>query len=331
VDHFYNSVCEHQMNPKLSVVICTYNRVALLKDALRTVCEQSLAPATYEVIVVDNHSSDDTHAVVMAFAEQHPQVRYCYEPNIGLSHARNRGWQEAKGEYVIYIDDDSRVPAETLAVAYEIVEIHAPTALGGAFKPFYQRPKPRWFKDSYAQHIPFAEAQFTATAEWIFGGIFGVQRTLLAALGGFDPTLGMVGGQIGYGEETAFFRRLMAKVPDARIYYDPKFLIYHLVRPEKMTWRRVIRERLIHGRYGYRIRKDAVQISKGRFRLLLQIGHHTLWLLWRLTLGSLLRDRAKYPFVQNYWFEASDLPLYFCGFYYEAYCASTVAPSSSDQ
>jgi glycosyltransferase involved in cell wall biosynthesis len=310
---------QNESNPTLSVVICTYNRASLLQEALQTVCAQSLAPSAYEVIVVDNNSTDATCAVVMAVTAAYPQVRYCCERQVGLSHARNRGWQEAKGDYVVYFDDDCRVPPETLAVAYAIVQTHAPAAFGGSYKPFYQTPKPRWFKDGYGQHIPFAEAGFTATADWIFGEHFGVQRRVIETLGGFDPALGMVGKAIGYGEETVFFQQLLAHDPAARIYYDPRFFVYHLARPEKFTWRWVIRNRLIHGRYGYRTQKAQMPTKRSRLGLLLRLGKCVLQLAWITSVGTLLRPRARCPCVQSYWFEASDRPLYLCGFYYEEY------------
>jgi len=90
----------------ISVIVCTYNRAELLRELLPTLCEQTVAFTQYEVIVIDNGSTDHTKTVAAVFAARYPQVRYCYEPRQGLSHARNRGWQEAKGDYVAYIDDD---------------------------------------------------------------------------------------------------------------------------------------------------------------------------------------------------------------------------------
>jgi len=82
----------------LSVIICTYNRAELLKNVLQDVCEQTLADSEFEVIVVDNHSTDQTRAVAESFSQRYPNIRYCFEAQQGLSHARNRGWREARGD-----------------------------------------------------------------------------------------------------------------------------------------------------------------------------------------------------------------------------------------
>ncbi|MGD8380729.1 MAG: glycosyltransferase, partial [Syntrophobacterales bacterium] len=93
---------------KISVIVCTYNRAELLGGTLRTLCHQTLDTSEYEVIVVDNNSTDNTREVVDEFCRRSSNVRYCFEPQQGLSHARNQGLQEAKGKYVAYIDDDAR-------------------------------------------------------------------------------------------------------------------------------------------------------------------------------------------------------------------------------
>lgn len=83
------------------MIICTYNRAILLAEVLQTVCEQTLARTAYEVIVVDNRSTDDTSLVCYIFAMRYPNVRVYFEEKQGFSYARNRSWQEAKGDYVI--------------------------------------------------------------------------------------------------------------------------------------------------------------------------------------------------------------------------------------
>ena len=79
-------------HPLISVVVCTYNRVNLLAEALHTLCHQSLDASEYEVVVVDNKSTDDTREVVDEFHRCFSNVRYCSESKKGLSHARNRSF-----------------------------------------------------------------------------------------------------------------------------------------------------------------------------------------------------------------------------------------------
>ena len=116
-----------------SVVICTYQRADLLKTALQSLCQQSLDCAEYEVIVIDNNSTDHTQAIAEAFVNRLPNFKYHLEPNQGLSHARNRGWREAQGTYVAYIDDECKVPGRWLEAAKRLVDERNPGVLGGPF------------------------------------------------------------------------------------------------------------------------------------------------------------------------------------------------------
>ncbi|MDX2379937.1 MAG: glycosyltransferase family A protein [Acidimicrobiia bacterium] len=96
--------------PLLSIVICTFNRAERLGDLVgQLLADQD---CNYEILVVDDGSTDDTKAVVAAFDD--PRVRYEYQVNGGLSVARNTGLRQARGELVAFVDDDDR-PVATWA------------------------------------------------------------------------------------------------------------------------------------------------------------------------------------------------------------------------
>jgi glucosyl-dolichyl phosphate glucuronosyltransferase len=97
-----------------SIVICTHNRAEILQDAVLSACSQSYNVQKYEIIVVDNNSTDDTKKLIANLQDKYPKIRYIFEKDQGLSNARNRGWREARGKYVGYIDDDCKVPREWL-------------------------------------------------------------------------------------------------------------------------------------------------------------------------------------------------------------------------
>lgn len=296
------------MNDKpylFSVIIGTHNRAALLEVALETLCHQSLAPAAYEVIVVDNGSTDETASVVAAFRQRLPNLRYCFEAVPGISVARNHGWRVAQGQYVAFTDDDSRLPAEWLATAQQISQMHAPAAFGGPYFACYEGAKPAWFKDSYGS-TKLGDQPRVLTSGYLPGPNLFFRRDLLSITGGFDPTLGIVGKRLGYGEEGALLQVLRERLPGALIYYDPTLYVYHLVRPEKMRLRWQLRRRFINGRYICRgqgptwvLGADASRLvgrrQQGR-RLLKMTGRLCLrhpWRLWQ-------RDRTQYPYYQQY-------------------------------
>ena len=92
----------------ISIIICTYNRAEHLADTLESLFKLNFPPSvSVEILAVDNNSSDSTADVVNRFQINHPSISYIFEATAGLSHARNRGIKEAKGNIITFIDDDS--------------------------------------------------------------------------------------------------------------------------------------------------------------------------------------------------------------------------------
>src|SRR5262249_29253186 len=92
---------------RISVVICTRNRSTYLAQCLQAIEAQTLQPHHYEVIVVDNGSSDDTGSVVAPFCRRRTNFRYVAEERVGLSVARNTGVRSGHGDIVAFTDDDA--------------------------------------------------------------------------------------------------------------------------------------------------------------------------------------------------------------------------------
>ena len=286
--------------PLISVAVCTYNRAELLANVLADLCGQTLDAGHYEVLVVDNNSTDRTRTVTEAAARQHANVRYVQESNQGLSHARNRGWREARGAYVGYTDDDCRVPSEWLSVAADIIRTRRPAVFGGPYSACYNSPKPRWFKDEYESHIQGTTPRLLTDSEFLDGGNVFLARGLLEQLNGFDTTLGMAGGKVAYGEETELIRRMRQKVPGEEIYYEPRLRLQHLVRPEKMNLRWVARQRWVSGRFAFYA--FGAKSERARRQIFAQwLG--TLRDAVRDVAGMRRRDYNRYPFFQNYLYE----------------------------
>ena len=101
----------------VSVIVCTYNRAVLLERLLQSLSALKAEPEQFEIIVVDNNSTDETRHIAESFENPRIQFNYFFEARQGLSHARNRGWQEAKGEYVAFLDDEFTVPENWMAKA----------------------------------------------------------------------------------------------------------------------------------------------------------------------------------------------------------------------
>ena len=306
-------------SPLISVVICTYNRVDIFVDALKTICNQTLDASFYEVIVVDNNSSDNTADVAKDFCERFSTVRYYVESKQGLSHARNRGWQEAKGEYVAYIDDDCKIPEQFLAAAKSIIERISPVAFGGPGLAFYNSPKPRWYKDSYGSQTPFKEARILKGLEItkIYGMNMFFRRSALQASGGFDPKLGMIGDKLAYYEETAVLLHIAKTMPEEIFYYDPALYVYHLVQEKRMSFRWFAKASISLGRYSVLCNGSDMPSGTGPLVLLRHINLQLLLLLRHFVRGFLFRNRTVYVYYQNYIYERSSKHLRKLGKLYE--------------
>ena len=308
----------------ISVVVCTFNRAGLLAEAIDTLCHQTLDPSLYEIIVVDNNSTDDTGVVMGNFLGR-GNVRYCLEPQQGLSHARNRGWRKAQGEYVAYVDDDCRMPSQWLAVATEVITNLSPGIFGGPFFALYNSPKPAWFRDSYGSYSLGDEPRSLGIHEYIYGGNIFFRRSLLRELGGFNPDLGMSGCRIGFGEETSLQRLARKVMPNEVIYYDPRLYVYHLVRPEKMSLLWMIRACFADGRHAHHVAEGASLSGMSLHRMFIYAAYTFLALGVDNIKGIFNRDLAQYPFLQNYLYEYGLVRIRNFGALYEEFKRRTVS------
>jgi glycosyltransferase involved in cell wall biosynthesis len=224
---------------EITVAICTYNRADLLFNAIESLCQQSLPASSFEIIVVDNGSTDNTAEFVRDCQVKHPDytIRSLTEGQRGLSSARNRAMQEAHGNYIAYLDDDARVSSEWLAqVMAAIGEERARPlhCLGGPIQPFYTSSKPGWFRDVYESRSWGDEERLLRASESFSGSNMIWHRIDLLALGGFDERVGVTGQILSLGEETSVFVKAWQEIENPIMRYNPALTVEHLVPAFKM-------------------------------------------------------------------------------------------------
>lgn len=245
----------------ISVIVCTHNRSALLSDCLTSLVKQDAQKHFYEILIIDNKSTDDTVVVAQKFISKSENIRLIHENKLGLGNARNRGWKKAKGDYVAYTDDDCKLPQEWISNAIKIIYNIRPAVFGGPVRPFYNSKKPKWYRDQYGSLMLNGPSRELKDNEFLFGGNIFIKKNLMEKLGGFSTALGMIGKQLGYGEETALLRRIYNEFPEDRIYYDPQLYVLHLVREKKMKWPWIVRHRFVTRRYAYRVQAEKKMLS----------------------------------------------------------------------
>ena len=219
----------------LSIIVCTRNRAFILNECLESLLDQSVSCMQYNVIVIDNASSDDTKLLVKSFQDSYPNVYYYYWEPIGLSRARNYGEQCAQSNWIGYVDDDARVPKDFIRHALEIIKEESFDCFGGTYYAWFKYGKPKWLPEDFGnKNILRKDRGELKIGEFLSGGIFFIKRSVLNIVGGFNPNLGMT-DQIGYGEEDEVQKKL--RKANYKIGYDPGLYIEHCVMPHKFKLR----------------------------------------------------------------------------------------------
>jgi hypothetical protein len=291
-----------------SVVICSYNRIEHVLPSVESVLAQTLPADAYEVVVVDNCSTDGTADAVKALAAEHPEVRYLYEGRLGLATARNTGWEAARGTYVAFLDDDARAGTDWLETAQGLIERNPEDlcCVGGPIHPFYTSPKPDWWLDSYEIRTRGDVQRHLRPGEAFSGSNMIWRRETLETYGGFESTAGMKGVQLGMGEETALFRRVWDGEASPVFLYSPDLRVYHWVPPEKMTMRYILKRATANGQFEARF--ALAQEGSSRLRL---VGA-TLRTL-AVEIPTVLLKRRRYRTTQNWYFEHCFIPIQHVG------------------
>lgn len=218
-----------------TIAICTYNRASFLRMNLAALAVQEFVSTGFEVVVVDNNSSDDTADTVKEMQQQIPGLRYVLEKEQGLSFARNRAYREARTPIVVYLDDDAIPGTDFLTRVEAVKKMGRFRAWGGIVNPWFPEGRPHWLKDRYvAARLPYSKLHpLTRSNDFFSGGVMVMEKSLLEEYGGFDTELGMRGNTIAYGEETALQVRM--KAGGVPLGYDPELQVWHATLPHKLN------------------------------------------------------------------------------------------------
>lgn len=155
----------------VSVVIPTFNRREDVLDAVRSVLAQDYPH--FEVVLVDNNSTDGTAEAVQALARDDPRLRYCFERVPGVGAAHNRGAREAQGELVAFLDDDEIAPPQWLSTLVRAQSETGGDGIGGPYEPIWLTPPPRWLLKSRCMQETISFMDFGSKRqpiEWLLGG-----------------------------------------------------------------------------------------------------------------------------------------------------------------
>ncbi len=164
-------------------------------------------------------------------------MRIVRESKLGLSNARNRAIADARGEYLIFLDDDETPDPAWLTAFEELIDAQRPDAFGGRIAVLFEDLRPRWLSDDLLGFL--GELNRAATVQPLtepatpfYGGNFGFRRSIVERIGGFSVELGRKGTDNTGGEEVDFYRRALGA--GLRVWWTPHALIHHRIRAAKL-------------------------------------------------------------------------------------------------
>ncbi|MHB2018450.1 MAG: glycosyltransferase family 2 protein [Candidatus Xenobia bacterium] len=255
-------------SPDLSVVICTFNRADLLRGALQTLDTQFYSNSRYEIVVVDDGSSDHTRDVVQELAGGlRSDLCYIYQPNRGRAAARNVGIQNARGEYILFVDDDILAPPDLIEQHMHWHRKHRRTVVRGPIKIISEYEIPKKPNTTWRD---YSTAMFcTCNAS--------TSKYALLQVGGFDEKF------VEYGfEDNELGWRLREKGYVAR--FNQKAIVYHYKPPLKRGQLQEMVQR------AEEMGRSAVAYHRKHrhWKVALATGLHPMSLLWNSMLHSSL-------------------------------------------
>lgn len=282
---------------KISIVICTHNRCTLLRDTLASL-EQLSVPEdlSWNLVVVDNNSSDQTKDVVESFAHSAVlQPKYAFESNPGLSHARNRGIAETSGSIIAFLDDDVIVAPDWLTEVVQGFEQYGAMCVSGRVLLHGNPQMPRWWDPDFNVAVgkfdrgtDVIEYKVGDTELIGIGANMSFRRVVFEKYGPFNTEMGRIGNQQRTGEETELVHKLRQN-GDSVIHY-PRALVYHCI-PETRFSKHYLRRNAYHFG-GWRYQTDSETPSKKlkflgvplwRYRAIVQAAG---MIFWRTLLGQ---------------------------------------------
>ena len=225
-------------DPQISAIICTHNRDQYLGAAIDSLLNQDFA-GEYEVIVVDNASSDRTREVIEARLS-HPRLRYIHESVLGLSVARNTGAKQALSPILAYLDDDAVASSQWLQVLHGAYQSNEKLAIAGGKVTLLWADgieAPRWLSSGLAGNLgayDLGDAIVYIDRPGLTprGLNYSIRQSFLEQIGGFDVNLGRVGKNLLSNEELVMTERALEM--GWQVAYLPAATVAHNVAPERL-------------------------------------------------------------------------------------------------
>ena len=285
----------------LSIIICTYNRLDFLKKCIDSILKQISTNNGIEIVVIDNNCNDGTKEYINSLNSTY--INYFLENKQGLSHARNKGIEVSKGDFLAFVDDDATIDEKWLkSLLYHLKNQNINHIYGGPIFPNFEVNCPIWIDDEYfIREFKSSDGYLDKlTAQDGFsGGNMCIPKNIFDKVGVFNTDLGMQGKEMGLGEESELFFRIHNQIKEVKLYNINDMSITHFEAKFKLE-KKYLKDRISLSSLQFTNRLLAEKNLKSKIMIYGKIVKQIIELKCNIIL-SLFITKRKFRYLKNYW------------------------------
>jgi glycosyltransferase involved in cell wall biosynthesis len=221
---------------RVTVAVITYNRFRYLRETLSGLVRQDYPADRWELLVIDNNSTDKTRDVVSLFMGSNPSPRWILETRQGLDHGRNRAVEEARGDVIALVDDDIIVEPDwlvQLVAPFTSEKSHSIGVVGGEVVPIFPDGIPPWLQGFHGPLALRPDAGPLLPSQTLMGANFAFPKWVFERFGAFDTRLDRRGAMLFGGGDTEMIRRIRSVGLEA--WFVPGARVLHQISASRLT------------------------------------------------------------------------------------------------
>ena len=284
-------------NPDISVIVCTYNRADWLREAIESLVTLETDGYTYEVLVIDNASTDETPDVVKQAAESSAcTVRYVREDEPGVSFARNRGLQESEATWIAFFDDDEIAEPDWLLQLMKAAKEQNVKCVGGGVRLKLDEGSDRklrpWVRVILGSTDSMTAQMYDGKRVPTTGNML-IHTEIFEKIGMFRTDL------VEGGEDTDVYHR--ARLEGYEAYHAPQALTHHQIPPFRIEPKYLCSTSMRMGSHIARREFEKLGRLKFLFIALARLGKTVLVYVPKLLLAKLGGNKEAILEQNCYW------------------------------
>jgi len=254
---------------KFSVIITTFNRVKIIPMCMDSLIKQNYPKSDYEIIIVNNNSSDNTEEIIEKYIEDYPDtdIKYYFVPKSGQVYARQIGILAARNEILSFTDDDAILSPDWLKEINNVFELNKETAgVAGKILIRWDETPPEWISEyeNFLGKLNYGDEIKYEAGLYMNAGNLSIKKDILIEVGGFNPE--MIGDWLMGDGETGLWRRLKSK--NYIIGWAPKAIMEHYQIAKKNATVEDIKRRFMNN--GICIPYNIYAVDKGGYGVLIR-------------------------------------------------------------